>query len=104
MAEKYENEKAEAINDVKEKAAADAKKTLHDGLLVLSQFLRLAAARRSEEADAGLDENMALEGVLLNVYSGDEHAVSTMLKLIESSEEKTQNVNGEELQTTCMWP
>lgn len=101
MSEKFENTKAEAINEIKEKADADSKKTLHDSLLTLSQFLRLAAARRSEEADAGLDENMALEGVLLNVYSGDENAVSTMLKLIEGSEEKTQSVSGEELQTSC---
>ncbi|RYO80697.1 hypothetical protein DL766_002922 [Monosporascus sp. MC13-8B] len=100
LAEKFENGKAEAANEIKEKAEADSKKTLHDSLLTLSQFLRLAAARRSEEADAGLDENMALEGVLLSVYSGDEHAVSTMLKLIEGSDEKTVSVNGEELQTT----
>ncbi|RYP80937.1 hypothetical protein DL769_002215 [Monosporascus sp. CRB-8-3] len=100
LTEKFENEKADAVNEIKEKAEADSKKTLHDSLLTLSQFLRLAAARRSEEADAGLDENMALEGVLLSVYSGDEHAVSTMLKLIEGSDEKTVSVSSEELQTT----
>lgn len=101
LIEKFEKEKADAINELTEKAAADAKQSLHDSLLALSQFLRLAAARRSEEADAGLDENMALEGVLLNVYSGDEHAVSTMLKLIEGSSEQTRSVTGDELQTTC---
>ncbi|KAI1425606.1 hypothetical protein F5Y12DRAFT_362873 [Xylaria sp. FL1777] len=100
LTEKFEKEKADAINELTEKAAADAKQSLHDSLLALSQFLRLAAARRSEEADAGLDENMALEGVLLNVYSGDEHAVSTMLKLIEGSSEVTRSVAGDELQTT----
>jgi hypothetical protein len=46
---------------------------------------------------------MALEGVLLNVYSGDENAVATMIKLIEGSEEKTKSVSGDELQTTCMF-
>ncbi|KAJ2968059.1 hypothetical protein NUW58_g10306 [Xylaria curta] len=100
LTEKLEKEKADAINELTEKAAVDGKKSLHDSLLALSQFLRLAAARRSEEADAGLDENMALEGVLLNVYSGDEHAVSTMLKLIEGSSETTHSVAGDELQTT----
>ncbi|KAI5927855.1 hypothetical protein F4810DRAFT_719610 [Camillea tinctor] len=100
LTEKLEKEKADAIAEIQEKAVADAKKTQHDNLLVLSQFLRLAAARRSEEADSGLDENMALEGVLLNVYSGDEHAVATMLKLIEGSDEKTTSVTGDELQTT----
>ncbi|KAH9997679.1 hypothetical protein F4779DRAFT_631445 [Xylariaceae sp. FL0662B] len=100
LSEKLEKEKADAISEVKERAAADAKKYQHDSLLILSQFLRLAAARRSEEADAGLDENMALEGVLLNVYSGDENAVSTMIKLIEGSDDKTYSVSGDELQTT----
>ncbi|GAW15041.1 hypothetical protein ANO14919_044490 [Xylariales sp. No.14919] len=100
LAEKFEKEKADAIAEVTEKAAADSKQALHDSLLALSQFLRLAAARRSEEADASLDENMALEGVLLNVYSGDENAVSTMLKLIEGSSETTHSVAGDELQTT----
>ncbi|KAI0116259.1 hypothetical protein GGR51DRAFT_500814 [Nemania sp. FL0031] len=100
LTEKFEKEKADAIAELTEKASADAKQTLHDSLLVLSQFLRLAAARRSEDADAGLDENMALEGVLLNVYSGDEHAVSTMLKLINGSTETTHSVAGDELQTT----
>ncbi|KAI1659357.1 hypothetical protein F4813DRAFT_354746 [Daldinia decipiens] len=100
LTEGFEKEKADAISEIKEQAAADSEKTQHDSLLVLSQFLRLAAARRTEEADAGLDENMALEGVLLNVYSGDENAVSTMIKLIEGSEEKTTSVSGDELQTT----
>ncbi|KAI0130735.1 hypothetical protein F4814DRAFT_444871 [Daldinia grandis] len=100
LIEGFEKEKADTISDIKEQAVADSKKTQHDSLLVLSQFLRLAAARRTEEADAGLDENMALEGVLLNVYSGDENAVSTMIKLIEGSEEKTTSVSGDELQTT----
>ncbi|GAP88942.1 hypothetical protein SAMD00023353_3400120 [Rosellinia necatrix] len=100
LTEKFEKEKADIISELTEKAAADAKQSQHTCLLILSQFLRLAAARRSEEADASLDENMALEGVLLNVYSGDEHAVATMFKLIEGSPEKTFNVANEELQTT----
>lgn len=104
LTEKFDKEKADAISELTEKAKTDAKKTLQDSLLVISQFLRLAAARRSEEADAGLDENMALEGVLLNVYSGDENAVSTMLKLIEGSSEVTYSVAGEELKTTCELP
>lgn len=46
---------------------------------------------------------MALEGVLLNVYCGDENAVTTMLKLIEGTDEKTKGVSGDELQTTCKY-
>ncbi|KAI0136977.1 hypothetical protein BJ170DRAFT_37658 [Xylariales sp. AK1849] len=100
LTERLEKEKADALVAIAEKAAADTKKAQHDSLLVLSQFLRLAAARRSEDADQSLDENMALEGVLLNVYSGDENAVSTMLKLIEGTEERAKSVGGEELETT----
>ncbi|KAI1325934.1 hypothetical protein F5Y16DRAFT_253303 [Xylariaceae sp. FL0255] len=100
LTEKLEKEKADAVSDVTEKAAADAKKAQHDSLLILSQFLRLAAARRSEEASADLDENQALEGVLLNVYSGDENAVATMVKLIEGSDDTARSVAGEDLQTT----
>lgn len=99
LTEMLEKEKADALAAVTENSAAEVKKVQHESLLVLSQFLRLAAARRSEDADAALDENMALEGVLLNVYTGDENAVATMLKLIEGSEEKTRSVSGDELQT-----
>ncbi|KAJ8117518.1 hypothetical protein ONZ43_g4191 [Nemania bipapillata] len=68
LTDKFEKEKADVVRELTEKAADDTKHSLHDSLLALSQFLRLAAARRSDpEADAGLDENMALEGVLLNV-------------------------------------
>lgn len=102
LTEKLEKEKADALVAATEKAATDISTVQHDSLLVLSQFLRLAAARRSEDADPSADENMALEGVLLNVYSGDENAVATMMKLIDGSDEKTRSVGGDELQTTCM--
>jgi hypothetical protein len=97
LSEKHEQELAEA----KQQAEKDAAKRQHDNLLILSQFLHLAAARRAEEADSQLDENMALEGVLLNVYSGDENAVATMTKLVEGAEEPTRSTSGEELRTTC---
>lgn len=104
LTEKLEKEKADAVAEIKEKAEADINKSIHDSLLVLSQFLRLAAARRAEDADAGLDENLALEGVLLNVYSGDENAVATMVKLVKGAEEPTRSTAGEPLETTCMFP
>jgi|SRR5450432_385689 hypothetical protein len=92
---------AEAVAAAKTEAAAAAVTEQRNNMLLLSQFLRLAAARRAEEADSTLDENQALEGVLLSVYSGDESAVATMIKLIESSNESTYAVTGEKLQTTC---
>ncbi len=101
LVDKYNKEKADAVKEVTDKAEADHKKAQSDDLLVLSQFLRLAAARRAEEANAELDENLALEGVLLNIYSGDENGVATMVKLVQGSDEQTRSVSGDVLQTTC---
>ncbi|KAK5660642.1 hypothetical protein OQA88_12005 [Cercophora sp. LCS_1] len=99
LTENFQKEKASAIAEVKDQAAAEAKATLHSNLLVLSQFLRLAAARRAEGEDTS-DEGQALEGVLLHIYSGDEAAVTAMLKLVGGSDEQTTGTNGEQLQTT----
>lgn len=99
--DKAEKELADAVAAAKAEAAAEATKEQQSSMLVLSQFLRLAAARRAEEADATLDENMALEGVLLSVYTGDETAVASMVKLINGSSDKTSAVTGETLETTC---
>lgn len=105
--EKVFNDKAakeleESVAAAKAGAEAAALKGQHDGLLLISQFLRLAAIRRGdEEADATLDENKALEGVLAKVYTGDEEAVQTMLKIIQGSSAQTVSVNSEVLTTTC---
>lgn len=101
LTEKFEKEKAALAAETKQTAEANAAATLRSNLLVLSQFLRLAAARRAEESDSSADENMALEGVLLHIYAGDDHAVATMLKLVEGVEEPTQSTAGDTLQTTC---
>jgi hypothetical protein len=89
------------VREAKESADALLKTSLRDNLLIVSQFLRLAAARRVENAESSEDENQALEGVLLAVYSGDEGAVSTMTKLVEGVEEQTLSTAGEQLQSTC---
>ncbi|KAK2053582.1 hypothetical protein LY76DRAFT_553747 [Colletotrichum caudatum] len=98
--EKLEKEKDAAVAEAKAQLEGDSSKTISSKLLTLSQFLRLAAARRSEDADPNIEENRALEGVLLAIYTGDESAVATMLKLIDGSDELTYSVNGEQLQTT----
>lgn len=102
LAEKYEQEKAEAIAEVKTKAEADSKKALEDGFLVLSQFLRLAAHRRGEAAESTEDQDLALEGILLSVYGGDQSAVAAMVKLYQGTDDTATSVSGEPLQTTCM--
>ncbi|KAI9158622.1 hypothetical protein HJFPF1_06620 [Paramyrothecium foliicola] len=102
VAEKAEWEKN--LSNVKAEAVAEAKegfkKELHDHLLVLSQFLRLAAYRREEAKDPESDESQAIEGVLLAIYAGDDSAVSSMLKLVEGSDDQIWSVPGEQLQTT----
>lgn len=93
----------EAVATAKTNAVSEAKGEQRAALLLVSQFLRLAAVRRGdEEADATLDENMALEGLLSKVYTGDASAVETMVKIIEGSSERTASVNAELLTTTCM--
>lgn len=92
-----EKVKEAAVNEAKK----DFEKKLHENLLTLSQFLRLAAFRREESQDPESDENQAIEGVLLNIYSGDDGAVRSMLKLVEGSDDKVLSVPGEQLQTTC---
>lgn len=103
LTDKFEKEKSSLVTAAKEQAAAEAKATLENSLLTLSQFLRLAAARRAEGEDTS-DEGQALEGVLLHIYTGDESAVEAMLKLVRGSEERTVNTNGETLETTCKQP
>ncbi|KAH8820430.1 hypothetical protein F5884DRAFT_764064 [Xylogone sp. PMI_703] len=104
--EKSLNERAakeleEAVAAAKAEAVATAAQNQRKDLLLVSQFLRLAAIRRGdEEADANLDENKALEGLLARVYTGDDSAVTTMLKLIQGSDEQTASVTGEMLTTT----
>ena len=101
LTEKAEKEKALAVAEAKAKAEAEADTSLRTNFLHLSQFLRLAAARRAEDVDSTADENLALEGVLLHIYSGDDNAVETMLKLVQGVEEQTTSTGGELLQTTC---
>jgi hypothetical protein len=92
-------EKAKA--DGASEAETGFQESLKDNLLVLSQFLRLAAYRREEGADAESDESQAIEGVLLAIYAGDDSAVASMLKLVKGADEKVFSVPGEQLQTTC---
>lgn len=88
--------KADAVTEANE----GHQKTLREHLLLLSQFLRLAACRR-DASEADSDESQAIEGVLLAIYAGDEGAVNAMLKLLEGSEDLVTNVSGEQTQTNC---
>ena len=106
LAQSYQDraskELEEKVSAAKEEATATVLQAQKQDLLVISQFLQLAAVRRGdEEADPNLDENKALEGLLAKVYSGDESAVLTMSKIAQGSSDTTVSVSGESLTTTC---
>ncbi|KAK4640197.1 hypothetical protein QC761_604870 [Podospora bellae-mahoneyi] len=100
LKEKFEKEKEELVAETKQKVEAEADEKLRGYLLALSQFLRLAAARRLAEADSSIDENAAIEGVLLHIYCGDNDSVTEMLKLVQGSDERVLGVEGRLLKTT----
>lgn len=104
LTETVEKAKAEAVAEAK----AEFEKTQRANLLLLSQFLRLAAYRREEATDPESDESQAIEGVLLAIYAGDDSAVNSMLSLVNGSSDKIISVPGELLQTNCTyrqpWP
>lgn len=99
--EKFEKEKADAIAEVKEQAEAELEKAVHDGFLVISQFLRLAAHRRQEASDSDEDGDKAVEGILSSLYGGDSAAVASMVKLYHGTDDTTTGVGGESLSITC---
>ena len=82
-------------------ALAAAAKEQEESLLLVSQFLRLAAIRRGEEENAELEESKALEGLLASVYTGNSTAVSAMINLIKGSSETLKSVDNEDTAVTC---
>ena len=99
-----ETSHSEEIEKIKESAVRQAKesskKELSAKLLVLSRFLRAAAAKR-QDGDESAEENRAFEGALLLVYGGDENAVKAMENLIDGSEELVATVEGSLSEFTC---
>lgn len=81
-------------------AAAEGKKEAKDNLLVLSKFLRAAAAKR-QGGDETSPENRAFEGALLLVYGGEVGAVVAMESLIAGSDEMVPTVDQTPSEFTC---
>lgn len=97
---------AQELEKVKQEASTAATSAdtgeLRSKLLIFSQFLRAAAAKRSvEESDAGSDENLAFEGALLLVYGGDDNAVEAAINLIDGSDEQVLSTEGVPLPIKC---
>ena len=106
LAEKSALEAAHAdeLQKVKEAAIAEAvaegKKEAKENLLVLSKFLRAAAAKRQGGEETS-PENRAFEGALLLVYGGEVGAVVAMESLITGSDEKVSTVDQTPSEFTC---
>ena len=81
-------------------AQAEGKKESNYNLLVLSKFLRAAAAKR-QGGDETSPENRAFEGALLLVYGGEAGAVTAMEKLILGSEDLVPTVDQVPSEYTC---
>lgn len=98
----HEAELEQARQKAVEEAQAEAQKEARHGLLVLSKFLRLAAARRQEpDSDPSTPERKALEGLLLMVYGGDEGAVQATEKLVKGVDEQVLSTAQEPVNFTC---
>ncbi len=94
--EDLEKLKGASFAEAKIKAKNDEK----EDMLVLSKFLRAAAARRQNGDDTSI-ESRAFEGALLLVYGGDASAVVAIEKLIEGSGDKVPAIDQELLDFTC---
>jgi undecaprenyl pyrophosphate synthase len=94
----------EELERVKEETLAEhtstSTKKVQNDLLVLSKFLRAAAAKRMN-GDEGSNENRAFEGALLQVYGGETPAVAAMEKLIFGADEQVPAVDAEPVDYTC---
>jgi len=94
-------EELERLKDaVAAEAKAEGQKEAKESLLVLSKFLRAAAAKR-QSGDETSPENRAFEGALLLVYGGEAGAVVAMEQLISGSDEKVPTVDQTPSEFTC---
>ncbi|KAK7515199.1 uncharacterized protein IWZ02DRAFT_59287 [Phyllosticta citriasiana] len=93
-------EKIKEIEKTTEAAVeAKAKEATKEQLLVFSQFLRAAAARR-QECDDDSELSRAFEGALLQVYGGTREAVEAALKLMDGTTEPVVSTEGIQLAIT----
>lgn len=108
LIEKQKSDARESLNKELEKVRNEVETATRDKceqeftarLLTLSQFL-CAAARMRQVGEAASNESRAFEGVLLQVYSGTDDAVKSMMKLINGVDENVRSVEGDEVEITC---
>ncbi|DAA79451.1 TPA_exp: Uncharacterized protein A8136_0224 [Trichophyton benhamiae CBS 112371] len=100
---KIEAQHKDEIESLKKNLETESKesseKRFKDRLLVLSRFLRAAAAMRGV-ADEHSIQARGFEGALYQVYGGTEQAVDAMVKLIDGTDDKVPSVESEILDIT----
>ncbi|EFR03390.1 hypothetical protein MGYG_06389 [Nannizzia gypsea CBS 118893] len=100
---KIQAQHKEEIESLKTNLETESKenveKCFKDRLLVLSRFLRAAAAMRGV-ADEQSIQARGFEGALYQVYGGTEQAVEAMVKLIDGTDDKVPSVESEILDIT----
>lgn len=101
LKDKYEGQLNEVRNSAKKEAEADLKTAVRQKLLLFSQFLRAAAAKRVIEEEADTEESKAFEGALLLVYGGDDKAVEAAENIVEGTEETVPSTEGQPLNIKC---
>jgi hypothetical protein len=101
LTSQHQKEVHKLKEELQEQGKTSGVSELRDKLLILSCFLRLAAAKRGVPEEADTDEGHAFEGALLGVYGGDDKAVETALKLIEGTDEMVPSVEGPLTSTSC---
>lgn len=99
--DKFAGELATATAAAKKEAEANTKQVVKQKLLLFSQFLRAAAAKRVIEEEADTEESKAFEGALLLVYGGDDKAVQAAENIVDGSEEYVPSVEGQPLSIKC---
>ncbi|KAI2698706.1 hypothetical protein CBS147332_8498 [Penicillium roqueforti] len=91
------------LEAVRNNAIADAteasKKALREHLYTVTKFLCAAAILR-RDGDTITTESRAFEGVLFEVYAGNQSAVNSLLKIAEGADEKVNAVEGTTLDFT----
>lgn len=92
------------LDAVRANAVADATesstKALREQLLSVTRFL-CAAANIRHAGETESPQGCAFEAVLYQVYSGNQSAVNSLLKLIEGAQEKVSDADGKTLEFTC---
>jgi hypothetical protein len=90
---------ARATLEAADEATITNRKKFDDDLLVLSQFLHAASAKRQDDE---LDpvEKAAFEGVLLLVYQGNNAALAAFKDIAAGSDKKVSNTDGDQLDFT----